>query len=293
GGCDGTDARRLQQMQQLSFNFVIRIPIQPALADLSSARLQAAIQSMEQASVEQVTQIFNERLQEDTTFQGRVTAEVMSVALASSTTQSSTTQEVVLPHSTRQPMISEDPPTEADLDQMPLFALILTALLVTLCGAMVTYWQITHRLAGSSKEMDRMEKDSFSRMMGVPDDEPPEPDVPVRIPELESMQSSVHDSTSEVEDVHPSETPEPMPEHEPIEVTAQAQVSEPAQLEVDLFAQLEEYDGAPKTYALPQADFSMPKVMDDTPQIAQNCVGQSCEHAGCRPARGSTQRPAA
>ena len=32
---------------------VIRIPIQPALADLSSARLQAALQSMEQASAEQ------------------------------------------------------------------------------------------------------------------------------------------------------------------------------------------------------------------------------------------------
>ena len=32
---------------------VIRIPIQPAVADLSSARLQAAVQSMEQASVEQ------------------------------------------------------------------------------------------------------------------------------------------------------------------------------------------------------------------------------------------------
>eukprot|EP00913_Durusdinium_trenchii_P017223 g16196.t1 len=147
---------------------------------MPSARLQAALHSMEQASVEQVTQIFNERLQEDTTFQGRVTAEVMSVALASSTTQSSTTQEVVLPHSTRQPMISEDPPTEADLDQMSVFALILTALLVTLCSAMVTYWQITRRLAVGASEVDQMEKNSFSRMMGMPDDEPPEPDVPMR-----------------------------------------------------------------------------------------------------------------
>ncbi|CAK9088002.1 unnamed protein product [Durusdinium trenchii] len=145
----------------------------------------------------------------------------MSVVLESSTTQSSTTQEVVLPHSTRQPMISEDPPTEADLDQMSVFALILTALLVTLCSAMVTYWQITRRLAVGASEVDQMEKNSFSRMMGMPDDEPPEPDVPMRIPELESMsacpgltqipprrkrQSSVHDSTSsEVEDVHPSE----------------------------------------------------------------------------------------
>ena len=32
-------------------------------------------------------------------------------------------------------MFLQDPPTEADLDQMSVFALILTALLVTLCSA--------------------------------------------------------------------------------------------------------------------------------------------------------------
>ncbi|CAK9022333.1 unnamed protein product [Durusdinium trenchii] len=282
GGCDGTGARRLQQVQQVSFSFVIRIPIQPAVADLSSARLQAAVQSMEQASVEQVTQIFNERLQEDTTFQGRVTAEVTSMVVDASSIQPLTTQEVILPHSTRQPLISEDPPKEAAFDRMTVLALILAAVLVTFCCAMVTYSQITRKLAvRRAKEMEQME-DSFSRMMGLPDDEPPQPDVLERMPELEwDSMPSVHDEHNPIEvattRTRLRERAVIMHEHQPIEVAQLQEITEqlvegcpqstlePTE-DVDLYAQLDEEHDVTLTLAA-QADFMMPEVMDEhTPQ---------------------------
>eukprot|EP00913_Durusdinium_trenchii_P017222 g16195.t1 len=287
GGCDGTGARRLQQVQQVSFSFVIRIPIQPAVADLSSARLQAAVQSMEQASVEQVTQIFNERLQEDTTFQGRVTAEVTSMVVDASSIQPLTTQEVILPHSTRQPLISEDPPKEAAFDRMTVLALILAAVLVTFCCAMVTYSQITRKLAvRRAKEMEQME-DSFSRMMGLPDDEPPQPDPPVldrifshlakakkrRMPELEwDSMPSVHDEHNPIEvattRTRLRERAVIMHEHQPIEVAQLQEITE--QLvegcpQSTLEPTEDEHDVTLTLAA--QADFMMPEVMDEhTPQ---------------------------